>query len=63
MSFYKCLLKYDFKNVLSKNRITRGKKSLKRERSSVPTRFLPLTVSVIVRVRWKLVRLELEETC
>ena len=31
--------------------------------SSVPTRFLPLTVSVIVRVRGKLVRLELEETC
>ena len=31
--------------------------------SSFPTRFLPLTVSVIVRVRGKLVRLELEETC
>ena len=31
--------------------------------SSVPTRFLPLTVSVIVRVTGKLVRLELEETC
>ena len=31
--------------------------------STVPTRFLPLTVSVIVRVRGKLVRLELEETC
>ena len=31
--------------------------------SSVPTRFLPLTVSVIVRVRGKLVRLELEVTC
>ena len=31
--------------------------------SSVPTRFLPLTVSVIVRVRGELVRLELEETC
>ena len=33
------------------------------DRSSVPTRFLPLTVSVIVRVRGKLVRLELEVTC
>ena len=32
-------------------------------RSTVPTRFLPLTVSVIVRVRGKLVRLELEVTC
>ena len=31
--------------------------------SSFPTRFLPLTVSVIVRVRGKLVRLELEVTC
>ena len=31
--------------------------------STVPTRFLPLTVSVIVRVRGKLVRLELEVTC
>ena len=31
--------------------------------SSFPTRFLPLTVSVIVRVRGNLVRLELEETC
>ena len=31
--------------------------------SSVPTRFLPLTVSVIVRVRGKLVRLELEVNC
>ena len=31
--------------------------------SSVPTRFLLLTVSVIVRVRGKLVRLELEVTC
>ena len=40
------------------------------DRSSFPTRFLPLTVSVIVRVRGKLVRvrgklvrLELELTC
>ena len=33
------------------------------DKSTVPTRFLPLTVSVIVRVRGKLVRLELEVTC
>ena len=32
MSFYKCLLKYDFKNVLSKNGITREKISEKREK-------------------------------
>ena len=33
------------------------------DNSTVPTRVLPLTVSVIVRVRGKLVRLELEVSC
>ena len=41
---------------------TVSQKGLFKVTSSVPTRFLPLTVSVIVRVRGKLVRLELEVT-
>ena len=48
---------YRNKNVDILNEIT------KQNISSVPTRFLPLTVSVIVRARGKLVRLELEVTC
>ena len=35
MSFYKCLLKYDFKNVLSKNGITRGKNLWKESERNV----------------------------
>ena len=53
----------DFTYLNISGKFTLAKDVLVLDRSTVPTLFLALTVSVIVRVRGKLVRLELEETC